>query len=101
MRMRSRDRTDRLSGQPPIVWAAAEGARVTDIEVARNRLYIGHHGCNAGHSNDAIVQALREQASQLSACGRLSHPGSLRFLRELRALLIRGLQDFAATTGAK
>jgi 4-aminobutyrate aminotransferase-like enzyme len=64
---------------PPIVWAAAEGAKVTDAD---GRVYLdlssGFGVAAVGHRNPRVVEAVREQAGRLlHGLGDL-HPTDVR-----------------------
>ena len=68
-----------LQPEPPIFWQHAHGANVRDVD---GNIYIdltsGFGVANAGHSNDAVAAAVREQASLLAHALGDVHPAEIK-----------------------
>jgi 4-aminobutyrate aminotransferase len=92
-----------MSEQPPVVWAAAEGIWVTDVD---GNVFLDFSSgvlvANAGHSHPEIVREIQQQAGRVINC--------YDFVNEYRPLLARKLVEitppnldraFILTTGAE
>ena len=94
-----------LKPEPPIFWESAAGANVRDVD---GNIYIdltsGFGVANAGHSNEAVTNALSEQARKLSHALGDVYPAEIkvRLLEKLAEIMPGNLSvSILANSGAE